>query len=757
MKRFRLIAVGLALLIVLLMSGCQLTLDFSEGIKMPDANPENPGHVCVFEEHSVIDATCTAPGKRITKCSCGKEKETVIPVAAHTAAVVPEIAPTCKDEGRTAGSACSVCGEVLLAGEPIPRTNEHTAVTDPAIPATDKSPALSEGSHCSVCDKILVRREFVFETDYATPENYDGDYAYRALLLLEGGEAMAEFYNDIDAMADLFHSNGEDAGEGGFVASLDFGAYGLDSSAALATYAAYKMDRPLYYWLPTSISYTSTSLTVSVSDLYASGEERNAYNDELYSVAEELIGNAVSDKNYGVALSFHDGIIAMANYAYKSDGTTPSDEEWAHNVLGVLTLGRGVCESYAKAYQMLLNFCDIENIYVVGDAGGAHAWNLVCLDDGNYYSVDLTWDDTPEFFLGVSHTYFAVNDRQTLLDSGDMTFTDTHTPSVKIDTGIDFFYELPERSNSSFSGSGLMIRDTFTVDNMTFALVGDGAVQLTKIEKTGAVTVPASVEHQGVSYEVVSIGIIAPDGSLGAGSVAYVSSGYSQTLYEISSISIPATVAFIWDNALSIAALTEIDVAEDNAHFSDIDGVLYTKDAYTLIRYPAAKAGAEFTIPDGVRVIAYGAFSAFYSNDTITLSKLTLGKDVVLSGVANYGYGYPTLDSEIRESSKTQGSFVKILSSLSGAAELLIGENAAYATDGTALYSADGATLFAIFDSSATTFELLATVTAIDGAEAIFDSCKSLSAITVADGNTVFYADGGILYETESGKTVYTP
>ena len=57
-----------------------------------------------------------------------------------------------------------------------------------------------------------------------------------------------------------------------------------------------------------------------------------------------------------------------------------------------------VCTGYAKAFQHLCNLTKfnsktIQCNTVSGDAGGAHAWNVVQMDDGKNYLVDVTWAD----------------------------------------------------------------------------------------------------------------------------------------------------------------------------------------------------------------------------------------------------------------------------------------------------------------------------------------------------------------------------
>lgn len=59
--------------------------------------------------------------------------------------------------------------------------------------------------------------------------------------------------------------------------------------------------------------------------------------------------------------------------------------------------GKGICMSYALAYQRILQEMKIPCIYVKGKN---HAWNMVKLE-GKWYSVDVTWDDS-----GGTYKYF---------------------------------------------------------------------------------------------------------------------------------------------------------------------------------------------------------------------------------------------------------------------------------------------------------------------------------------------------------------
>lgn len=56
---------------------------------------------------------------------------------------------------------------------------------------------------------------------------------------------------------------------------------------------------------------------------------------------------------------------------------------------------------------------------------------------------------------------------------------------------------------------------------------------------------------------------------------------------------------------------------KDNQYFASIDGVLFNKDLTQIIRYPQAKYGSQYTIPNSVTHIGYEAFSGCYALQSI--------------------------------------------------------------------------------------------------------------------------------------------
>lgn len=75
-------------------------------------------------------------------------------------------------------------------------------------------------------------------------------------------------------------------------------------------------------------------------------------------------------------------------------------------------------------------------------------------------------------------------------------------------------------------------------------------------------------------------------------------------------VDIPAAVTSIdfADIFAGCTAIKEYNVAEDNAAYSSVDGVVYTKDGETLLVYPLGKEDASFIVASGAEIIGEKAF-----------------------------------------------------------------------------------------------------------------------------------------------------
>lgn len=111
-----------------------------------------------------VEAKCTTPGSYenafyCTQCGTELDRVTVTTgVKGHNIVSDKAVEPTCEKTGKTLGSHCSVCNEVIVAQLTVPAPG-HTVAVRLAVAPTCTNTGLTEGSYCSVCKKELVLQE----------------------------------------------------------------------------------------------------------------------------------------------------------------------------------------------------------------------------------------------------------------------------------------------------------------------------------------------------------------------------------------------------------------------------------------------------------------------------------------------------------------------------------------------------------------------------------------------------------------------
>ena len=504
-------------------STCNIVLIAQEPIKAQ-------GHAEVIDLGKA--ATCTVDG--LTDGSHCSTCNTVLiaqkPIKAQGHVEVTDLgkAATCTTMGITDGSHCSVCNTVLVE-QTVIQAQGHNKITSPAKSPTCTEMGYTEATVCSKCNYVFSASSYVRETghtvinhkcinceyvriDFSNVDIYASDYGYNYLGTLPNGNLMQTLYKRLDAMAMTFHSSNKNSETLGSVQCLDLGLKIEDVQLAVSRFI---YDRPLYYWLEGGYSYLPHSsgiikyVILNVAPEYSSGETRTAINSLIYKGAEEFYSKVETEESaYHTVLAYYDMLIAATDYSFESDGITPQDDIWAHRITGIFT-GQGVvCEGYAKTLQLLLNVSGIENIYIIGEANGGHAWNLIRLDDYEWYWFDVTWDD-----MGYSQStwlpgkaFFAVGDSTVENSDENISFMQSHVPDTNNDWG---WPTLPERSDTAFDSEYITeALKLFTVGENTYQVIGYNSVHLVTSTAKGAFTVPETVLYNGRLYDVAGTGTV---------------------------------------------------------------------------------------------------------------------------------------------------------------------------------------------------------------------------------------------------------
>lgn len=183
----------------------------------------------------------------------------------------------------------------------------------------------------------------------------------------------AIFENSKPALDSLFFDTPE-------IFWLDTGNLSIGVENASYTYSQTKKQYTL--------SIKSLKFTPAVIEAYGSVETALLYKEKLETAVETYQING--DTCYDQLKSIHDSISLFTYYDLEGAYQT--------SAVGSLLEPGVVCEGYSKGMKILCDNIGIPCVLVFGNYDAtqniAHMWNYVQMEDGNWYAIDLTWDDT---------------------------------------------------------------------------------------------------------------------------------------------------------------------------------------------------------------------------------------------------------------------------------------------------------------------------------------------------------------------------
>lgn len=196
-------------------------------------------------------------------------------------------------------------------------------------------------------------------------------------------------------------------------------------------------------------------------------KERERLDLEIEKILSQ-IGKNMSD--YEKAIFVHDYIIKNCEYDTELADKIVNGKELSEkdnlqrSAYGCLVEKSTICSGYAKAYQIIMRKLGIECIYIYGTTKTeAHAWNCINID-GEYYNVDLTWDESedPE---EVKYDYFCFTDANRS-DSEHMFVTITQHPACTATRYNYFIYNGYYLKEYSFNEASKIISKQLNNDKV---------------------------------------------------------------------------------------------------------------------------------------------------------------------------------------------------------------------------------------------------------------------------------------------------
>ncbi len=215
-------------------------------------------------------------------------------------------------------------------------------------------------------------------------------------------------------------------------------------------YYAVLYDHPEFFWLSQSYSYTTRTLDdrteLSIEPVLFSDDidEIKQAAVRLDEIADRLAQEAEAQGDLFSKVKYvHDYIIDNTEYDTQAMEQVMSGRSEgivnASTAYGCLVENKAICSGYSTAFQLIMKRLGIECGPVNGKRAtetGAHQWNYVCLD-GEYYYIDVTWDDPIRDDGQAAKTY-----EYFLISEDDLSYTHSKDskPAVPVCSGTRYNY-----------------------------------------------------------------------------------------------------------------------------------------------------------------------------------------------------------------------------------------------------------------------------------------------------------------------------
>ena len=200
-----------------------------------------------------------------------------------------------------------------------------------------------------------------------------------------------------------------------------------------------RFEYPEYFFIAREYKYTedkSTDTVLTFSPQYTiSVDTYNEMMNKINTFVETLKSKLDDKSDYEKEIFVHNLIAENCTY----DLNTPNTS----NMYGALFDHRASCEGYSSAFYYIMKNLGFEVLQVIGDpkidsSEASHSWNMINLG-GNYYHVDVCWDDLDANQM-IHHSYFNVADAE-ILKTRDMAKTHSYlgNPPVANSTKYNFY------------------------------------------------------------------------------------------------------------------------------------------------------------------------------------------------------------------------------------------------------------------------------------------------------------------------------
>lgn len=268
---------------------------------------------------------------------------------------------------------------------------------------------------------------------------------------------------------------------------------------------AFKNDHPDVFWLDNTFSYYHADGTTYVEISYIVTDSELSEQQETFNTAvENFINNATMySSEYEREKYVNDYIVENCVY---DDAAAENDNTLGNSstAYGVLVDGKAVCEGYARAFQLLCNKMGIECVSVAGMTGNVgHEWNCANID-GNWYQIDVTWNDTGNDID--KYYYFNLTDEEMYYSHNvDDLFADIDEDNYHSDSNILGNLFVPKCSSTEYNYYQQTSPTLYGFNEENDSIITDALVNSARNgEKYFSIIIDTSLDYQDTYQTLVN-------------------------------------------------------------------------------------------------------------------------------------------------------------------------------------------------------------------------------------------------------------
>lgn len=294
-----------------------------------------------------------------------------------------------------------------------------------------------------------------------------------------------------------------------------FNDLGLSQDQAVDVWVWFRYNHPQYYFLANCLLASADSLLPCMYETMANGVARARITNELFDKLDGWIQTVAdnSSTTYQKELNANSLLCTAVVYQREYIGDLRVDQSLYSTVM----LESTVCAGYSMAFTAMMSALGVD---ATAGLGGGHAWNVVRFDDGNYYAVDVCWNDTDSSsipyktdYLNVGENYLQKSDytRECHTYSDDVAAwipaiaKDSYEPTADDIGSMGIATNEPRNiiitENARTSSSRQIVISWDGVDGMSYTVMQYTDAEHTKRKGTGRIVSETSYTINGLEPE----------------------------------------------------------------------------------------------------------------------------------------------------------------------------------------------------------------------------------------------------------------